>query len=144
MFGINTAKDRLKSLKSNYDKLLEEPLNISLAEQTCSDAWHLTDWVLEENKKLDSSLTKEKFRKDLYAKCPEFKILHDLVNTFKHKVLSRPKAQIKKTDVHSGPFSSTFSKEFDVSRLTVHYDNKQIDVDDLVKIAINYWDNLLK
>ena len=52
MFGIENSKDRLQQLKENFDKLLHNPLNVSLAEKTCSDAWHLIDWVFIEQKSI--------------------------------------------------------------------------------------------
>lgn len=68
------------------------------------------------------------------------RILHDLSNAMKHKSLDNPKTKIQKTNIHRGAFSSAFSKAFDISGLQVLFDNdKQIDVDDLVKLAIDYW-----
>jgi len=144
MFGIDNSKDRLQQLKENFEKLKRDQLNVSLAEQTCSDAWHLNDWVLAEQKQINPTLTKGTFRAKVYNECPEMKILHDLVNSFKHKELDRPKVRIKETKKHGGAFSSDFSKDFDVSRLEVHFeDQSKIDVDDLVKIAIDYWNGLI-
>jgi len=72
------------------------------------------------------------------------KILHDIANTCKHKKLDRSKAHILKTKKSAGAFSSGFSKCFDVSRLEVYLlDNCKIDVDDLIQIAINYWESKL-
>lgn len=145
MFGIQNSKDRLKQLEENFEKLKQDELNVSLAEQTCSDAWHLVDWVLSEQKLIDPTLTKGIFRAKVYNECPEMKILHDLVNSFKHKELDRPKVRITETRKHGGAFSSDFSKDFDVSRLEVHFENQsKIDVDDLVKIAIDYWNQLIE
>lgn len=144
MFGIENSKDRLKQLEENFKKLKHDQLNVSLAEQTCSDAWHLVDWVFSEKQENDSSLTIGKFRTKVYQECPEMKILHDLVNSFKHKKLERPKMKIKETKKHGGAFSSGFSKAYNVSRLEVHFeDQPKIDVDDLVQIAITYWNKLI-
>jgi hypothetical protein len=144
MFNIHSSTDRLILLKADFEKLMQDPLSISLAEKTCSDAWHLSDWVFSEQKEKDKELTKEKFRINLYLECPEMRILHDLANTFKHKELTNPKAKIKEAKIHGGAFSSGFSKAFDVSRLEVHYnDDSQIDVDDLVKLSIEYWERKL-
>lgn len=144
MFGINNSKDRLKLLEENFKKLKRDELNVSLAEQTCSDAWHIADWVLAEQKQIDPTLTKRAFRAKIYNECPEMKILHDLVNSFKHKELTSPKVKITATKKHKGDFSSDFSKDFNVSRLEVHFkDQSKVDVDDLVKIAIDYWNHLI-
>jgi hypothetical protein len=144
MFNINNSTDKLNLLKADFEQLLQDPLNISLAEKACSDAWHLSDWVLSEMKEKDAELTVERFRIGLYSECPEMRILHDLANTFKHKQLTNPKAKIIETKVHGGSFDSSFSKAFDVSRLEVHHsDDRQIDVDDLIELAIKYWERKL-
>ena len=44
MFGIQRARDKLNVLISDYNQLVWKPLEISLAEKCCSDAWHLADW----------------------------------------------------------------------------------------------------
>lgn len=140
MFGISQAKDRLKLLEENFQLLKQDPLNVSLAEQACSDAWHLTDWVFDEEKENNPSLTKEIFRTKLYKECSEFKILHDLVNSIKHKKLSNPKVTITQTKRKAGAFSNAFSKAFGVSRLEIHFEEgTKVDLDDLVEVAIEYW-----
>lgn len=142
MFEIENSQDKLKVLELDYKKLIQDPLNISLAEKACSDAWHLADWVFEEKREVNNLLTKQNFRENLFLNCPEMRILHDISNCIKHKVLSRPKAQIKETKKHGGSFSSSFSKDFDVSRLEVYLDDgSKIDVDSLLKISIEYWKN---
>ncbi|NQV17546.1 MAG: hypothetical protein HQ534_03280 [Armatimonadetes bacterium] len=144
MFEVINSKDKLEILKSDFKKLLANPLDISLAEKTCYDAWHMADWVFEEQKQVDKLLTKEIFRIRLFKECPEMKILHDIANTFKHKTLDRPKTHIVKTKKHAGGFSPGFSKDFNVSRLEVYLSsNDKIDVDDLIQIAIDYWESKL-
>lgn len=144
MFGIENSKDRLQLLEENFSKLREDPLNISLAEHACSDAWHLIDWILVDKKETDPTLTKEQFRIKVYKDCPEIKILHDLANSIKHKELNSPKVRIVRTRKHGGNFNSDFSKDFNVSRLEIHFeDDTKIDLDDLVKTAIGYWNQLL-
>ncbi len=140
MFDIETSRDKLKLLTADYERLIADPLNISLAEKCCQDAWHLADWDFKDKQKIRTDLTKEQYRIDLYLHCPEMRILHDLSNSMKHKSLDSAKAKIQKTNIHRGAFGPGFSKGFDISGLQVIMDNdEQIDVDDLVKIAIDYW-----
>jgi hypothetical protein len=140
MFEIETSHDKLRLLTADYNQLIVDPLNISLAEKCCQDAWHLADWDFNDQKKIKTYLTKEQYRIELFHNCPEMRILHDLANTMKHKSLSNPKIGNFKTNIHRGAFSPDFSKDFDISGLQVMFDNdKQIDVDDLIKIAIDYW-----
>jgi len=140
MFEINSSKDKLRQLITDHERLIADPLNISLAEKCCQDAWHLADWDLKDKQKIKTGLTKEQYRTDLFLQCQEMRILHDLSNSMKHKSLDNPKAKIQTTNIHRGAFSPAFSKGFDISGLQVIMDNgKQIDVDDLVKTAIDYW-----
>jgi hypothetical protein len=140
MFNIDTAQDKLKLLHTDYTRLLSDPLNISLAEKCCLDAWHISDWDFEEQRKTNTILTLVFYRKSLFQELPEMRVLHDLSNTMKHKNLTRPKAKINRTDVVRGEFSSEFSKEHNVSRLEVSYgEGNRIDIDELIKIAIDYW-----
>src|SRR5688572_20989885 len=105
MFEIENSSDRLTLLETDFSRLKESPLDISIAEKVCSDAWHLSDWVFSEMKELNKDSTKDQFRIALYNECPEMKILSDLANTFKHKILTNPKVQIKETRKHGGAFS---------------------------------------
>lgn len=140
MFEIENSNDRLILLQADFERLKQSPLDISIAEKACSDAWHISDWIYSEMKELNKDLTRDQFRMDLYNECPEMKIFNDLANTFKHKTLTNPKVQIKETRKHGGAFSSGFSKAFNVSRLEVHFeDGSKVDIDDLLQIAIEYW-----
>jgi hypothetical protein len=140
MFDITTSRDKLRLLTEDHKRLIADPINVSLAEKCCQDAWHLADWDFKEKQNTNTALTKEQYRKELYSQCPEMRILHDLSNTMKHKSVDNPKVKIKQTNIHRGSFSSAFSKAFNVSGLQVIFDNnEQIDVDDLVEIAIDYW-----
>lgn len=140
MFEIKTSRDKLGLLVRDYERLVWDPLNISLAEKCCQDAWHLADWDFVDQRNVNHSLTQERYRDNLFAKCPEMKILHDLAIYMKHRSVTRPKAKIEKAVPHEGQFSPEFSKEHDVSGIIVTLDDgKQIDVDELIKIAIDYW-----
>jgi len=52
VFEVNNSKDKLAILKSDLKKLIANPLDISLSEKACSDAWHIADWVFEEQKNI--------------------------------------------------------------------------------------------
>jgi len=141
MFGVNNAKDKLKLLVCDFERLKLSPLDISLALKACSDAWHLSDWVFEESC-ANTMTSKEVFRIDLYKQCPEMRILHDLANTDKHKTLRSPKAQILSTNNHVGDFDGRdfASEDFDCARLEVYSaDGTTFEVESLIKVAIDYW-----
>ena len=71
MFEIDTSKDKLRQLVADHERLSSDPLNISLAEKCCQDAWHLADWDLKDHQKINPKLTKEHYRIDLFQRCPE-------------------------------------------------------------------------
>jgi hypothetical protein len=134
MFGINKAQDRLKQLVENYEQLKKDASNVSLAEQVCGDAWHLNDWVLNELNDSGNPIKMAQFRIQLYSECGEFKILHDIANTIKHKKLTNPKVQIKKTTIHEGVFDSTFDMTFDISYLELILANgDKLRLDEVVR-----------
>jgi len=140
MFEINTAKDKLKQLIEDYEKLLKNASNVSLAEKVCGDTWHLNDWVLHEFHDKGDSITQQQFRTQLYFDCPEFKVLHDLANSFKHKKLSIPKVQIKYTEKHDGVFDSSFDSSFDISYLMVVFMNgEKRRLNEILEPSIKYW-----
>jgi len=62
MFEIETSQDKLRLLKADYDHLVADPLNISLAEKCCQDAWHLADWDFEDQRRINNELTKQQYR----------------------------------------------------------------------------------
>lgn len=140
MFGIDKAKDRLEQLITNYNRLIKDPSNISLAEKVCGDAWHLNDWVFYELNDSGNTITIENFRNQLYNDCPEFKILHDIANTIKHKKLSKPKAKIQQTVKHEGSFDYTFDSSFEISCLEIILENgDKLLLDEILHPIIDYW-----
>lgn len=148
MFGNDTALDRLNLLKTDFEKVVQNPFDISLAEKACIDAWQLADWVYQEKKADDDSLTLQAFREDLYESFPNIKILHDVANTVKHKTLDRPQVKIVATENHKGAFSSDFSMDYDISviLISVEKDDGTIEkhgVTPLLKEAIEYWKRVL-
>lgn len=145
MFNIHNSFDKLALLESDFERMKENPLDISLAEKTCIDAWHLCDWLFSEIQESDKKISKDSFRSNLFLECPEMRILHDLANISKHKKLSKPKVKLIRTLVQGGDYSSDYSKDYNVSRIEVHYnEHSKIDVDDLIKLAIDYWRKRLK
>ena len=85
------------------------------------------------------------FRKQLYIECPEFKILHDISNSIKHKKLSSPKVKIQNTEKHEGTFDYTFDSTFDISYLKIIFENgDEQDLLEILEPAINYWIKIIK
>ncbi len=142
MFEINTSKKKFEQLKENILKLRKNPVDVSLAEKICEDTWHLCDWVFAELQEQDSQTTKEQFRIEIYNSCPEFRTLHDIANTIKHKKLDRPKINIKSTFKHHGTFDYTFDNTFETSYLEIEYQNgTKKRLIEILQPALDYWES---
>lgn len=147
LFGINSTKDKLELLKEAYEAYKKDRLNINLAEKICLDAWHLNDWVFVElygetarNQKINE------FRTQLFSECPEMKVLHDIANTGKHKILTRSKSDITDSYKQYGVFKDGVFADgiFQKSDLVIQTSNQTISVETLVEIAIKHWSRILK
>lgn len=140
MFGINSSKDKLTKLNKNYELLKRKASDVSLAELVCSEAWHINDWVYCELIESGKDITKNEYRNTLYLSCPEFKIMHDIANTIKHKHISKPKVTIVSTKEHSGTFDYTFDRSFDISFIELVFeDGSKQRLLDVLKPIIKYW-----
>jgi hypothetical protein len=62
MFNIENSSDKLAPLQSDFERLRQNPLDISLAEKACLDAWHLCDWVFREMIDSNKEITIKAFR----------------------------------------------------------------------------------
>jgi len=105
-----------------------------------TDAWHLIDWVFNEFKAIHLMSDLGVFRETLYPQCTSLKIMHDIANGAKHSKISKPKASIKETRKHIGPFSSVFSREFDQTSLEIELEDGTIlHFVDEIEAVINFW-----
>lgn len=138
-FGSKNSASKFEDIKKEFEDFKRDDLNEVKANNICSNIWHLSDWVKSE---YYPHLSKEEFRDSLlFSKCEKMKIMHDIANAHKHKLLTRPKAQIKRTQKHSGAFDSTFDFSFDVSSLQIELENGDIHIlDCVIEEIISFWE----
>ena len=141
-FGKDTAKDKLDEFLQDYSEYMNDDLSIQKAKRLASNSWHLVDWTFEEYKTIHNLTKIGDFRESLYPNCESLKIMHDLTNASKHKILSRPKADLKNTKEHQGDFcSKDFSSEdFDVSYLEIEKnDGTKLSFRKEIKKVKEFW-----
>ncbi|MGA9638575.1 MAG: hypothetical protein WBQ70_08760 [Flavobacterium sp.] len=144
-FEDKTSEDRLKDLLLQYEEFEKDDTSSVKATELCTNAWHLVDWVFEEFKGVHLMSSIGDFRATLYPECESLKIMHDIANGSKHSKVSRPKASIKTTLKHEGPFSNIFSREFDQTSLEIEMEDGTIlyFVDE-IEIVIKFWKDYFK
>jgi hypothetical protein len=143
-FGTKTAKEKFDDLLKEFDEFIKDETNTSKATNIATNSWHLIDWIFEENK--DEYNNIGEIRENLYPKCDSLKIMHDIANGSKHNNVSRPKAKIKKTELHRGDYSSDYSrKDYNISKLIIELETGEtLDFYIEIKKVINFWKEYFK
>jgi hypothetical protein len=120
-FGRDSANDKYNEFLQDYNEFMDDELSVKKAMRLATSAWHLVDWTFEERKTIHGFTDIGSFRESLYQYCDSLKIMHDLANASKHKILTRPKADIKNTEEYQGDFcpKDFSSEDFDVSYLEI-------------------------
>lgn len=144
-FDTRTSEDKFKELLKQYENFKKDDTSTAKAEELSTNSWHLTDWIFEEFKNIHLISGLGDFRETLYPECPSLKNMHDIANGSKHSKVSRPKASIKETRKHFGPYSSEFSREFDQTTLEIELENGTIlyFIDEIEKV-IFFWRTYFK
>ncbi len=142
-FGAKTPNERLLELIEEYDEFCNDRLNEWKANNICTNLWQLSDWIF--NNGCTSFASVCDFRKDLFSKCSDLKVLHDIANASKHFSLTRPKADIKEARKHRGSFNSSFSFAFDISSLDLELDDGTIiHAENMIKKTLDFWKQYFK
>ncbi|MFB9080482.1 hypothetical protein ACFFLS_20320 [Flavobacterium procerum] len=139
---IEDSTKKLKELIFEYEDFLKDDLVEYKANNLCTNAWHIIDWILVEFVNIHGYQNIGDLRISLYPRCNSLKIMHDIANSSKHNNLDRPKAFIKTTNIHEGDFCKEdfSSDDFDVSRLEIELEDGTIlDFNEEIKIVIEFW-----
>ena len=141
-FGKDNAKDKYEEFLADYNDYKNDDLNIVKAKRVAVSSWHLVDWTFQEYQSSHNYSELGSYRESLYPDCDSLKIMHDIANTTKHKLLTRPKANLKNTKEHKGGFSSDFSFDFDISYLELEKNDGTIlrFIEETEKVK-DFWDN---
>ncbi|MDP5198886.1 hypothetical protein [Flavobacterium sp. DG2-3] len=140
-FIDNSAK-KLEELIFEYHDFRKDNLTEYKANNLCTNAWHIIDWVFVEFENIHGYDKIGDLRSSLYPRCHSLKIMHDIANASKHKNLDRPKAFIRTTSIHEGDFCKEdfSSDDFDVSRLEIVLeDETTLDFNEEIQNVIEFW-----
>jgi len=139
-FGKDSANDKYEEFLQDYKEYINDDLSVQKAIRLASSAWHLVDWTFEEYKTTHNFEDVGSFRESLYPNCESLKVMHDLTNASKHKILTRPKGNLKNTKKHKGDFSSDFSSDFDISYLQIEKnDGTKLSFTDEIENVKEFW-----
>lgn len=144
VFNSQTSFDRLAQVVETLETLKKDSINLTTAEKCISDLWHIADWYTKEYK-----IDLGKFRTNNLYQHIEMKILHDLANILKHKELSSAKLIKVDGEIRRGAFGRGFSPAFDTPHIEVHYQQKNseeleiIKVFELIERGIAIWEEIL-
>jgi len=139
---IDNSVKKLKELIFEYEDFLKDDLIEYKANNLCTNAWHIIDWILIEFGHIHGYSNIGDLRNSLYPRCNSLKIMHDIGNTSKHNKLDRPKASIRTTNIHEGDFCKAdfSSNDFDISRLEIELEDGTIlDFNTEIKKVIEFW-----
>jgi hypothetical protein len=139
-FEDKNSEAKFKDLLDQYEDFRNDDTSSAKAIEVCTNAWHIIDWIFNEFPNVHLMNSIGDFRNSIYPLCPSLKIMHDIANGSKHSKVSRPKAAIKKTKKHIGPYSKVFSRVFDQTHLEIEMeDGTTLYFVDEIELVINFW-----
>ena len=143
-FG-KTIGDHWSSAVRAVENYNADSLNKDLAFDCACKLWHMCDWYFEENKETLNYKERSQLNKAFGDLCPNLRVMRDLCNFSKHGKLKTKNPMIRDALNHNGPFSSEFSREFDVSVLEIELmDGTKVYFDEAVKDVMKFWKNKIK
>tara|TARA_R110002111_G_scaffold252686_1_gene317660 strand:- start:102 stop:554 length:453 start_codon:yes stop_codon:yes gene_type:complete len=141
-FGKDSAKDKYEEFLEDYNDYINDNLSIIKAKRLANSAWHLVDWTFQEGLSTHNFTDIGNYRESLYPNCLSLKVMHDLANTTKHKLLTRPKADLKNTKEHQGEYSNEYSSEYNISYLQLEKnDGTILNFVNEAKNVKDFWQN---
>lgn len=138
-FEITTPKDMLNKLileVGDYEKQLTSSRHAINAAMT---AWHLVEWIYFEFDFKTNFPKISDFKREIKLKCPKLQIMHDITNGSKHFQITNYPPKVTETKLHEGAFSDDFSRDYDISRLQVVYNNKTFDFINEIENVRDFW-----
>ena len=141
-FDIKTSVDFFNKLREDYGDFCANDTSSRIALNCAMTAWHLTEWVFNEyNSTLLVSFPKlSLYQEHIKTECPSLQIMHDIANGTKHYELKKHVPEVKETKLHKGSYSSSYSRDFDISTLDVEMeDGRKIYFEDEIKSVVHFW-----
>jgi hypothetical protein len=136
-FSIKNSEDRFKALLRLNDEFLADQNSTEKAESLALNSWHLIEWVYADN---NNNISLADFRETLYPQCESLKLMHDIANGTKHRILSRPKADIKDTRFDGDFCEDDFGDDFNTGVLEIELNTGQVlRFGDEIEKVIIFW-----
>lgn len=142
-FEITNARQFYNKLIEEYEAFRADPLSSRIAINSAMTAWHLSEWLYEE---YQSILHTKYPNRDSYllnlrtTLCPDLDVMRGIANGSKHCKPPSNAQRVQDTAFHGGAFSREFSRDFDVSYLTVTLDDGSvIAFEDALSRVIAFW-----
>ena len=138
-WDIATPEGLFNMLKEDFEDFKKDPLSSKKALHCILTGWHLIDWnfIVYESENFKNL---ETFRKSLYPKCPNLKIMHDITTRLKHFKVSTPKSNAKDSEVHMGSYSADYSLAYDVSCLKILHNDQWECIEPIINEVIIFWE----
>ena len=145
-FGLD-APSALKALRTASERFYDDDLNVDLARDCASKAWHLCDHVFKALGSNCEFAGLGELQDHVRRVCPEIAYLQDICIESKHAEITRYPPHIDETRFHVGDFSREdfCSNDFDTSRLEIGLPSGQkVAFNEVVKHAIEFWSEFLE
>jgi hypothetical protein len=149
----SAEKYYLEVLKPQQDEFLGAPPTFRAGINLAASLFHFRDWLYKYRRPdLEKVFRKalpdvHALWRDVEAFDARFGYIRDVANASKHVSLDHPSTSMSHVaDVawHGGAFSRDFSRDFDVTRLTINAGGAQIDFEECATALFDYWTTLLK
>jgi hypothetical protein len=146
VFELRTPEDLLGKLRFDLKRLESDPLDQYAAFDFFVSASHIPDWLTPG---LDSAAKAK--RTEMRDGELLLQVCDHIANDSKHfQALAARHESVSRTERRYGGFSREFSREFDISELTVHLQGTaaaqlgdSMDAVDLAKLVLQYWEQEL-
>lgn len=146
-FEIKDCSDFFEALQGAAADFRDDPTSSRKAVSAFLFAYHLREWVWKKHEEEVTAqmrcLTESQFN-ELVNRCHEnFWIIREICNGLKHfEIRNRKNNEIASSGLTGGSFSSGFSPAFDIGRLAVTIDGRQISAEHLLEDVISYYQRL--
>jgi hypothetical protein len=146
VFELRTPHDLLNKLRADLKRLEADPLDQYAAFDFFVSASHMPDWL---SPGIDQSAVDK--RSDMRSQDVLLQICDHIATGFKHfEASAKRHTSVSRTERHLGGFSREFSRQFDISELTIHLQGaaadkfgESVDALDLAQSVMGYWENQL-
>jgi hypothetical protein len=146
--GLNSAQDHLNEIMFPAYSRFRQRQTCANALEVAQAAWQIHERLWHDQGRVPE---KKKFRDDLFAACPELKLLRDWVETAKHTGLGRQDVELVSITGAEWPggvleTSTPFGNSIIVPEctLTMNVGDKHYPVTDVLRCVVEFWKQKLQ